>query len=416
MIQLNIKRQLRYLYAYEAVICFRITDVVWVLFLLNRGYSLVEVGIAEGMFHLTSMICEVPSGMVSDLFGRKKTLVMAGILGGISSLFMGFGDRQIYIYLGMMFSALAITMMSGTEEAILYDSLLEAGEESAYKEKQVNMSIIGRVLSTASYLFSPIAIALGYRKTYLVSAFLNLIQFGIALKMKEPIITECQRERMENPFGQIKKRFLLHINETFSFIKHNPRVMCKLLADAVIGCPCYLTLMYLQEHLVDCGWPEGQIGIPMLVIPIAGTVGTWIASKVNVKLFWAVLICGIGGGIGVMFAGSSVIFSAIAGAMFGRMCEGYITIAVSSDVNKAFSSDQRATLISVDCMLYSVLMIIASPVTGYLGEQLGMKMMFIVFGISILTVTILGCFFYGIWNRKQRSVRESERGSEGVSH
>ena len=77
---------------------FRITDVVWVLFLLERGYSLAQVGIAEGIFHITSVICEVPSGMIADILGRKRTMILAAIAGGVSSIFMGFGNHIAYIY------------------------------------------------------------------------------------------------------------------------------------------------------------------------------------------------------------------------------------------------------------------------------------------------------------------------------
>lgn len=402
VIKVNIKKQLRYLYSHYAVASFRITDVVWVLFLLNRGYSLVEVGIAEGIFHLTSMICEVPSGMAADLFGRKKTLALSGIAGIISSFFMGYGERLGFIYLGMVFSAIGISMLSGTEEAMLYDSLVEALEEAGYKKEKVNLSIVSRLCSTASCLFSPIAIYLGYRKVYFLSAFLNVIQVGIALKMKEPIVTERQKKRQENPLVQIGSRLKLHVCDTFAFMRSHPKTLCKLLADAAIACPCYLTLMYLQEHLVECGWPEAWIGIPMLVIPMAGMIGAWIASKVDIKLLHAALICGVIGGLGTAFAGNEIFIIAIAGAVVGRLAEGFFEILAGENINKELNSDQRATMISVDSMLYSVLMIVASPVTGWLGESFGMKMMSQVFGTGIVIATIGFVYIYlRIKNKKE---------------
>ena len=72
---MNIEMQIKKLYAFDAALCLRITDAVWVLFLLNRGFSLAQVGMAEGIYHVISMFCEVPSGMAADLFGRKRTLV-----------------------------------------------------------------------------------------------------------------------------------------------------------------------------------------------------------------------------------------------------------------------------------------------------------------------------------------------------
>ncbi len=62
---MNIKKQLRNLYLYEIISGFQIVDAVWVLFLLGRGFSLTQAGLAEGFFHMVSMCCEIPSGMLS---------------------------------------------------------------------------------------------------------------------------------------------------------------------------------------------------------------------------------------------------------------------------------------------------------------------------------------------------------------
>lgn len=43
----------------------------------------------------------------------------------------------------------------------------------------------------------------------------------------------------------------------------------------------------------------------------------------------------------------------------------------SQKLNDAIPSDQRATLISVDSMAYSLLMIPASPLVGALGDAFG---------------------------------------------
>ena len=53
---MNIKRQSVLMYLYEAALAFRMVDAVWVIFLLERGFSLAEVGTAEGVYHITSML------------------------------------------------------------------------------------------------------------------------------------------------------------------------------------------------------------------------------------------------------------------------------------------------------------------------------------------------------------------------
>ena len=58
---MHIKRQLIFLHIYNFLFSLRIADGVWVVFLLSRGFSLAQVGIAEAVFHVVSFLCEVKS-------------------------------------------------------------------------------------------------------------------------------------------------------------------------------------------------------------------------------------------------------------------------------------------------------------------------------------------------------------------
>ena len=386
---MNLKKQRLFLYLYEGFVCFRMIDVVWVIFLLGRGYSLAQVGLAEGVFHAASMIFEVPTGMAADLFGRRRTLLFSCLAGVCSGLLMAADGWSGWIYLGMVCSALSFNLSSGTEEALTYDSLLEAGEAERYKKMHADMSVIGRVCSAAACTLSPVAIALGYRYTYLIAVLLNVCAALAVLQLTEPAVTETQKKRSENGFREIGVRMKRHISDTAAFILHHPRTMCKLLSDAAVACPCYLLMMYLQEHLVDCGWPQSWIGVPLLLLPLSGAVGAWLAARSRAGLFKTMLACGLLGGIGTCLAGSKALAVVLAGAGIARICEGYVEIAVSENVNRDFPSDQRATLISIDCMLYSVLMVAVSPLTGWLGSRYHVSVIFYVLGGGLALATLL---------------------------
>ena len=423
---MNIKKQTFLLYLYDLLISFRLIDTVWVLFLLDRGYTLAQVGIAEGVFHITSMLFEIPSGMFADLFGRKKTLLLSGTAGIFSSFFMALDGWSGWIYFGMICSALAFNLASGTQEAIVYDSLLEGKCEDRYKKVWANMSVIGRVAQAAACAASPIAIAMGYRYTYLVMGILGCGTVLSAAGMKEPVLNpekcpeslksrETEGEAIEKTTGKVAgkisradhrdirvndlwdiiKKVRQHIIDTAIFIREHPRTMCKLLADAAVACPCYLLMMYLQNHLVECGWPKAWIGMPILLIPFAGAIGAWIAAKNKSSLFRAMLVCGIAGGIGTCLAGSKILLVTLSGACIARMCEGFSEITVSENTNREFTSEQRATLVSIDSMFYSVLMVVASPLTGVIGNQYSTSAVFFVLGGTLLGATVLLGLVFG---------------------
>lgn len=75
---MNLKKQLSNVYLYTFFSTFTITDAVWVALLAARGFTLAQIGLAEGIFHAVSLLCEVPSGMAADLLGRRRTLAAGG--------------------------------------------------------------------------------------------------------------------------------------------------------------------------------------------------------------------------------------------------------------------------------------------------------------------------------------------------
>ena len=126
---MNLKKQLHRIYFYTFFSTLRLTDAVWVALLAARGYTLAQIGLAEGTFHLVSLLCEVPSGMAADLLGRRRTLVGSGALWMASALAMAFAPGFGLICAAMGLRALGYNLVSGTQEALTYDSLKTAGRE-----------------------------------------------------------------------------------------------------------------------------------------------------------------------------------------------------------------------------------------------------------------------------------------------
>ncbi len=85
----KIKKQISRLYLSSVLGNLSLTGA-WVAILAARGYSLVEIGVAETVFHITSLIFEIPSGILADVFGRKKMLIVSSIMRMIGNIVMIF--------------------------------------------------------------------------------------------------------------------------------------------------------------------------------------------------------------------------------------------------------------------------------------------------------------------------------------
>ena len=80
----------------------------WLLFLSQHGMSFGQIGILESLFHLTSLLSEVPSGVLADRFTYRTNLYLGRLMSILSCLFMLFGQGHFWIYaFGMVLNAWA---------------------------------------------------------------------------------------------------------------------------------------------------------------------------------------------------------------------------------------------------------------------------------------------------------------------
>ena len=130
---INYRRNIpaNYLFVFFSNIQF--TSGLWMIFLAQKGFSLIELGLLESIFHMSSTAFEIPSGALADMLGRKYCR-LGGRVFLLASLFVmyladGFGLQA----LGFALCAFGYNLESGAGEAFTYDTLKYLGEENRYK-------------------------------------------------------------------------------------------------------------------------------------------------------------------------------------------------------------------------------------------------------------------------------------------
>ncbi|MBD3331167.1 MFS transporter, partial [Candidatus Peregrinibacteria bacterium] len=104
------------------------------LYLEENLFSITNVTIIFSVRAISSVILEIPTGAIGDLFGRKKTLILDYLFtfGALTFLYIGGNIWMFVLY--AIFDAIGSSLNSGTESAMLYDSLKEEGKEYYYKK------------------------------------------------------------------------------------------------------------------------------------------------------------------------------------------------------------------------------------------------------------------------------------------
>lgn len=370
--KLNLKKQLACIYTSDFFSGLRITDAVWVALLAARGFSLWEIGLAESVFHIVSLLCEVPSGMAADLLGRKKTLVSGGVCMVLQSLLMAFASDLFTICFAMGLNALAMTMFSGTTTALLYDSLKQEGCEEKYIQVSANSSQISMLANAIGSLASLLKRFLGFAGFYLLSAAFEGVSTAALALMEEPIVTKAQASRGKQTLRALPGQFTKLARNSLSILRTTPLAAKLIVSSAVVSVPSYLTKMFLQQRLVELGWPTELLFLPLLLGGLACVAGTEVGRRMRCRSMRRLYsACALLCGVGTLLVGAAPAWGGILGMMLVQGVLEVYLLHESQKLNDAIPSDQRATLISVDGMAYSLLMIPASPLVGAVGDAFG---------------------------------------------
>ena len=389
---MNIKKQLRNLYLYEIISGFQIVDAVWVLFLLQRGFSIAQAGVAEGVFHVVSMCCEIPSGMLSDMIGRRKTLILSGIISAAGSFCMIAADCFWVILIAMGLNAFSYNLVSGTREALTYDSLLEGGQEDRYLKVSSIQENIYLGIFAMSNLLSVVTVALGYRKAYFISIVQGILSSFVAMRLSEVNVgRENKKEKLT--CADIRREFILYTGQSLRFLKNNPPVCRRMMLGGIVAAGCYVVNMMMQEHLVSCGLKAGWIGIPLLAISLFSMAGAVFAGKTEQVQLKKLMFAGsLAAGVFIALSSSPAVVVSVFAAGMAHGAEEVLMLRIESENQKVFSSEIRATMVSVSSMMYSIFMVILSPLTGWAVERLSIETAFAGLGILVAGVGMILCW------------------------
>ena len=102
---------------------------VFVPYTLDMGLTLSEILELQGAFSLCIALLEIPTGSLSDQLGRKKTLIIGGLFYGISFTLLAFATGYWSLMLFEVICALSMSLISGTDIALLYEHLSDSRSE-----------------------------------------------------------------------------------------------------------------------------------------------------------------------------------------------------------------------------------------------------------------------------------------------
>ena len=98
------------------------------------GLTLTQVLLIQSWFMIWIFLLEVPTGAVADYLGRKTSLVMGASVNALAAVVYAWKPSFAFFILGEFLWAMSVALISGADQALVYDSLKKNKKEHTAKK------------------------------------------------------------------------------------------------------------------------------------------------------------------------------------------------------------------------------------------------------------------------------------------
>lgn len=330
----------------------------------ERGMTIQMVVYTEIIFALTIVLLEVPTGVIADKWGRKKMLVLSALLGCCEFLILIVATEFWHFALVVFLAGISRSASSGSENALLYDTLRQQGKASQFEK------LLGRL--NACDLLSAILAALcgsllagkfGLELNY----WLSLVSSGIALMLAFLLI--------EPPMGgegtEEAIPFKTYVTASLRFFRGNPNVSLVMLSGMVTGASMSYIEEFWQLYASRLGTPVYFFGILSSVIMLLQLPGNLMAYALLRRISYRKLIVLITAiiTIGFLCASISHNFIGLAAMLIICLFSGVMQPLASGYLHHRIDSNMRATIDSFQSLGENVLSTFAGLGFGFFAAR-----------------------------------------------
>ncbi|GAA0223030.1 MFS transporter [Halobacterium noricense] len=397
----DLSRNIGLYYAYKATKAVEFYRPIMYLYFLSLGLNFTAIALLEGVYNVTTVLGEVPTGYVGDRIGRRNSLLVGTVI--ITVTLVGIGFAETLLELSVLYAcwSMGYNFRSGSDDAWLYDTLTDELSTDQFAH------IRGRGQSVALLVGVVGSVAGGYLGNidlsypFLVASGVAGTGIPILLSLEEPTSYE------ESDADELGLREAVGvISETLSHPRLRSFVVYYFVLFSAVS---YLVFMYVQPILEtvlpQVGIPQGEVepllgwfyaAVSLLSAGLSYHTGT-IRDRIGLRRWFLVIPFVVGIGLVALWMMPVL---AIPAFLFARGISETTRSLASQYVNDRIDTLGRATVLSSLAMVSSVTVIPFQLGSGVISDVTSPLTALAVAG----GVLIIGSFIVLAWESPVKSV------------
>lgn len=310
---------------------------------------------------LSNAFFEVPTGVFSDIIGRKRTLVMGALMSLFSVVFYAVGGSFLILAIGGIIEGIARAFYSGNNEAFLIDTLAETNQQEEYAQYLGTTSSMFQWALAISALLGGIFASISFSLVMWLSVIPAILGVLISLKMTEP---KVHKDVTTNVYA--------HLSKALEYFKTNYQLRTLSLAN-IIGYAQGEAGFQFRSAFVNTLWPLWAVGSAQMLSNIGAAISFHFSGKI-IKKYKPFPILMVGKVYGIASNIVATVYPTIFSPLLmssNSLSFGTYTVAMSSLLQKEYSQQQRSTMGSLNSLFGALAFAVVSFGLGFFADKIG---------------------------------------------
>jgi predicted MFS family arabinose efflux permease len=331
---------------------------VLTLFLRDElGLGLFHVFLLQAIFACAVAVLEFPSGYLADRWGYRRVLLVATVFAVLGWLGYAFAFDFATLVAGELLLAVAVSLISGADSALLYETLLALRDEASFPRWFGRYRAIGNVAEGTAALAGAYLFVRSPRAPFAIQVALTAINLALSHALCEP-----PRDRGQDLPAFERVRGLVRY-----VALGPPRLRAVVALVVALSLPSYVMVWVLPAYVADAGINPAFMGPIWAAASYTVALASWSSPRLaqcigTLRTLGSCVMLVAAGylGLGLTHAAYGFLF-------YFALCtvRGLQLPLLHTEEQRLVPSSDRAALLSLNSLVFRAAFVLLGPVIGY---------------------------------------------------
>ena len=363
----------------------------------DNGLSMKDIMVLQAVYSIAIVVLEIPSGYLADVIGRRKTLIIGAIFGTIGFATYSFSFGFVGFLIAEIILGIGQSCISGADSAMLYDSLLERGEEKKYTRFEGRITSLGNIAEAMAGILGGLLAAITLRVPYFAQSFVAFIALPAAISLVEPV--------RKIPLIKAGVMEIVHIARFALFIDKPLRR--NILFSAITGTATLTMAWFAQPFFEYTNFDIIWFGLLWTSLNLTVAITSYTAYRIEQKLGQTrtILIIALMIPLGYLALSRFHSPSGLIILYIFYLIRGYATPVLKDYINRITASNIRATVLSVRNFVIRLLFALVGPFLGWVKDLYSLPQALTLAGFIFLVLSIFTAILFISSGKDMSAVR-----------